>query len=80
MKTYKVLKDCKPFLGAGTVKESSLKNNFTDEGIKQLKHLGYIKSPKLKWDDYDLIEFAVGWMNADSNISVNDYLEKFKKK
>lgn len=80
MKIYKVLKDCKPFLGVGTVRESSLKNNFTDEGIKQLKHLEYIKAPKLKWAYADMIDFAVDWMNADSNISVNDYLEKFKKK
>ncbi len=78
MKIYKVLKDCNPFLTEGTVKESSLKNHFTEGGIKYLLCNNYIKAPKPKWTDDDMKEFAVAWMNADSNISVNDYFDKFK--
>ena len=60
MKTYEVLKDCKPFLVVGTITERSLKNSFSEKGILDLLFEKYIKEIQgPKWTDDDMQKYAI---------------------
>ena len=78
MKIYRVLKDLKPFLTEGTVKESNLKLNFTEDGIKELRFKKYIEVPKPEFTADDMKQFAKDWVNIDNNTNLNEYFDEWK--
>ena len=77
MKIYKVLKDCKPFITEGTVMELSLKNNFTDDGIKGLLYNKYIQEPKKEFTEDEMYDFAI---NYDGESCLRNAIDEWKRK